>query len=284
MSELNILQNVKPANIVMTPYPHVVVEGALPEKLFNELARTYPSMRYVARDEENLNNKATLRGNAEVLDHPDEVAPIWREFFEFHLSQDFFDAFVRVWGGVVEQLHPDLPLNFGKPLEAFHAEARATGKGQSARNQAADIVLDCVFGVNTPVSKPTAVRGPHIDSPHKLFSSLLYFRTEQDDSRGGDHVMFELKNRMYPRGTLKRIPERYVRDVKVIPYRSNLLLFWLNGAHAIHGVTPRHVTQHPRRYVAVAGECYGDTTTGEYFARDPQWNRGMDRLRSLLNV
>ena len=61
MSELNILQNVKPANIVMTPYPHVVVEGALPEKLFNELARTYPSMRYVARDEENLNNKATLR-------------------------------------------------------------------------------------------------------------------------------------------------------------------------------------------------------------------------------
>ena len=39
---------------------------------------------------------------------------------------------------------------------------------------------------NSPVRTPSTVRGPHLDSPFKLFAALLYFRAPEDDSSGGD--------------------------------------------------------------------------------------------------
>src|SRR4029077_3835905 len=79
-SSLNILGNVKPADIRLDPYPHVLIHDALPQPIFDALAATFPSLEYVARDEAALNNKACLRGAADVVGDP-AVGAIWQDFF-----------------------------------------------------------------------------------------------------------------------------------------------------------------------------------------------------------
>jgi len=282
-SDLNILGRATPADIRLDPYPHILIHDALPEHIFEALAASFPSLEYVAREEATLNNKACLRAAADVVGDP-AVSDIWQDFFDYHLSRDFFDQFVNLWGETVARTHPGIEQNFGRPLRSFEVGTRTAGKGTASANRDPDIVLDCVFGINTPVRTETAVRGPHIDSPFKLFSSLLYFREPHDDSEGGEHEFYKLRRRMYPKRRLKKIPERYVRPVGTIPYRANTLLFWLNSAMSIHGVSPRLVTEVPRRYVAVMGECYGGGMKDGFFAQNPEWNTTMGRVRSWLNL
>ncbi|MEQ8860264.1 MAG: hypothetical protein RIC56_16625 [Pseudomonadales bacterium] len=279
---LSILGRATKADIRLDPYPHVVVHDALPEDVYRQLDAEFPEFDWIAGSEARENNRACLKPAAQALGSS-QVSRLWQAFFEYHLSAAFFDEFVALWGPTVLAQHPGFQANFGKALKDFEVGVRATGKSEASDNREADVVLDCVFGVNTPVWQPTPVRGPHIDSPFKLFSSLLYFRRVDDDSVGGDHQMFRLRRRMYPRARLKKIPGRYVEPVGRVPYRANTLLFWLNGVSAIHGVTARGVTSVPRRYVATMGECYGGTARDGFFAHHPQWESTLGRARSLLN-
>jgi hypothetical protein len=96
--------------------------------------------------------------------------------------------------------------------------------------------------------------------------------------------MYRLNRRMYPKSRLKKIPWRYVSPAKRFPYQANTLLFWLNSALSIHGVTPRAVTNEPRRYVAVMGECYGGKDHNGFFGHHPEWDSLPGRLRSLVNI
>ena len=43
---LSLLQNFKENNFFLDPFPHIVIENALPEKLYNELNDTYPTNKF----------------------------------------------------------------------------------------------------------------------------------------------------------------------------------------------------------------------------------------------
>jgi len=47
-----------------------------------------------------------------------------------------------------------------------------------------------------------------------------------------------------------------VERVKQVPYSANTLIMWINVPHSLHGVTPRSVTDIPRRYVNFVSESY----------------------------
>ena len=40
-------------------------------------------------------------------------------------------------------------------------------------------------------------------------------------------------------------------------YAPNTLVMWLNTPKALHGVTPRAITETPRRYINFVADCYG---------------------------
>ena len=46
---LSLLQNFKEDNFSLDPFPHIVIENALPEKLYKELADTYPINKFKIR-------------------------------------------------------------------------------------------------------------------------------------------------------------------------------------------------------------------------------------------
>jgi hypothetical protein len=123
-------------------------------------------------------------------------------------------------------------------------------------NMQADAMLDCQFVVNSPVVKPSSVRGSHVDKPYKLFAALLYFRHPEDRSAGGNLILERLKSGRYRFDRRQHVPERFVEPFAEIPYGPNTLIAWLNTSRSLHCVSPRSITPVPRRYVNFLVECY----------------------------
>ena len=276
-----VLDRLTAAHLHREPFHHYAIEEALPEALFTELADSFPSLEYVAGTGVLENNRPYLKSASEVL-ADDALPAAWRAFFEAHTAPAFFKQLLTLWGDAMRAAHPRLEDNFGKPLEDFTIGVRAPGKWDSAANRQTDVVLDCLFGVNSPVKTPTPARGPHVDSPAKLFSTLLYLRDPEDDCEGGAFELYAPKGRLYPKRQYKKIPDHRVARVKQVPYQANTLVGWLNGARAIHAVEPRSVTERPRRYIAITAECYGGREARGHFLHDPSWSSLTGRLRNLF--
>lgn len=242
--------------IRMAPFPHLVVPDALPRDLYDELERNYPPLTEVAGSGPLANNRLYKLAAADVI-ASSRIAPLWREFFSYHTSTEFFRRVLALWKDVLAELHPGITRAFGKAPEDFAVVRRQPGKKDNAANFAADLVLDCQFGMNSPVTTPSSVRGPHLDNPAKLFAALLYFRHEDDTSTGGELELYRVKPGQNPMARGSRVRPEAVEIAEHVAYAPNTLVMWLNSPWAIHGVSPRSITESPRRYVNFLGECYG---------------------------
>jgi hypothetical protein len=273
----DVLQKASRSEIRFDPFPHLVVHDALPEDRFQELARTYPSLGEVAGPG-NLKNNALYKKAAEAVIADRETSEEWREFFSYHCSSDFFDSVLDLWEDTIRATYPESDAYFGKPLRELTTGVRRAGRETDPRNAEEDLLLDCQFAINSPVSSASSVRGPHIDRRYKLFAALLYFRLPEDDVPGGDLTFFRYADPRFhyhrgitvpydfvdraPSRNLAKIRAREVEEVTTVPYASNTLVTWINTPYCIHGVTPRAETGLERRFVNMVGEAYAGSRDG----------------------
>ncbi|MGH8612994.1 MAG: 2OG-Fe(II) oxygenase [Gammaproteobacteria bacterium] len=160
-----------------------------------------------------------------------------------YLSAFFFDEVLRHIGEHIRALHPALEAQIGR-LDQASIGWRRPGAIE-------DVVLDCQFGINSPLDRPSRVRSVHCDHHHKLFNALLYMRTDDDDSTGGDLVLYQLRGaRIWGhKGDPYGIPDDHVTQVAQIPYRANTLVLFVNSPISLHGVSERQPTKHVHRYL-----------------------------------
>jgi hypothetical protein len=109
------------------------------------------------------------------------------------------------------------------------------------------------FGINTPVTAPSSVRGAHVDSWHKLFVGLFYLRRPDDESTGGDLILYRRKPGRRRDRWAASIDFDDVEAVVTVPYEPNSYVLFLNTEDAIHGVSPRSVSSVPRYLVVTSG-------------------------------
>ena len=145
-------------------------------------------------------------------------------------------------------------------------------------------MMDVQFGVNSPVTAPTTVRGPHVDNNHKLFTGLLYFRLPEDDAEGGDLRLYRFRSQRAHHDARMDYEERFVEPFRTIPYRPNSFIMWLNTGRSLHGVTPRPPTPMHRRYVNFIGEAYALTTDGFFPLRRSLLGEATSALRRLAGA
>ena len=89
-NKYSVLQNAKKADVRLHPYPHVIIENCLPDDVYEELERTYPSYKDIVKIAKpgrsiSPNTRVDLRASM-VLKEPTGgiVSKAWEEFVKYH--------------------------------------------------------------------------------------------------------------------------------------------------------------------------------------------------------
>lgn len=245
MAAPRLLANVTPDQVTTTPYPHFSKQNVLPPEIYHVLDREFPDLPTILNGRTTYGNNEAVRMSAKQVLRDRRISPLWRSFFEYHTSADYWRNVVRVFGDRFRDEFPGLEMRMGRHFEDW----RVIPRGYSGE---AEVRLDCQFVMNTPVTQPCSVKNPHVDLCDKIFSGLFYFRDAADTASGGDLEMYEW--RRAPRFIKHRTMKRDIKLAKTVAYQPNTYLCFMNSTKAIHGVSPRSVTDIPRRYINFIAE------------------------------
>jgi len=246
--ESSLLSPASAADVVAEPFAHLLRAAALPSGEYRVLAEEFPPLPVVAQQVAALgSNQAVRLSAAQALGRPD-VSRAWRRFFELHTSDEYWRDVVRVFGDALRATFPHLETRIGRRFEHWRVARRGTDAD-------ADVRLDCQFVMNTAVTTRSSVKTPHVDKYDKIFSALLYMRPPDDPTAGGDLDLYRW--RRSPRFVKHRVVPSDVELVRTIPYAPNTYVAFVNSPRSVHGVSPRDVTDVPRRYVNFIAEIPG---------------------------
>lgn len=240
-----LLSNVLPRDVATEPYAHYTCADAVAGPLYDELAAGFPTLDMIVNGRAEVRSNEAVRMTAKQVLGDRRISPLWREFFEYHTSAGYWRDVTRLFAPHFRREFPGLEERIGRPYEDWRVMPRGYAGEAEAR-------LDCQFVMNTPVTRKSTVKTPHIDLCDKIFSALFYMRDPLDDSRGGDLDIYDWRRE--PRFIKHRALNRDVELVKTVPYRANAYLCFVNSTQAVHGVSPRDLTQVPRRYINFIAE------------------------------
>ena len=240
---ISLLAKFTKEDVKSEPYPYVVIENALDENFYRELEESYPTDEQIAGS--NLNNNTRYQLSAK---DKDKLPNIWKEFVEYHCSQEFYDEFINLFGEHI----PD-NLSWLKQSSSYVRKV-------SNPRLPSDVALDCQIGINSPVTQESSVKSAHVDNRVELFAGLLYLRQADDKSTGGDLDIYKPKDPMMTIVHKKEMDLRLLEKVDTVPYKANTFVLFLCSRYSIHGVTPRSVTPYSRRLVNVIGELSAGRT------------------------
>lgn len=231
MNNISLLSNAKRINFFKSPFPHLLIEDALPKEYYNILSSKFPINFFKSIEEENDNNVRKDLFNKEIKEKKD-IDIYWKKFISYHSSKSFLSEILDFFYDDIFQKYPKKfkDLDFLKNLDT--------------NNQLST-------SVNTPVKKQSSVRGAHLDNLNKLFTGLFYMKIDEDRSSGGNLELYSWKkNYSNVKKRLlgsKDISMEHVIIEKTINYKPNTFIIFLNSIDSLHGVTPRSETEHYRR-------------------------------------
>ena len=97
---LSILQN--KTKVITDPYPHLVIEDALPSKLYDHLEEEWPEKQLLKTAP--YDNGICYRLKADEMLRPNKVSNVWREFTQYHTSAEFFAEVAELFGDLIPHI------------------------------------------------------------------------------------------------------------------------------------------------------------------------------------
>ena len=249
----------------MEPYPHIIIDDALPQDVYDALAQSYPDpMNLPPKMREKNNHRYNLLSKWGAAEFAFESASdVWQAFLNRHDSPEFVEEVLALFPGYAACEADRTVLNVNA-LGAGLAEKI----GVPAEVRAEEINARSTVGINTPVTEVSSVRGAHTDAIRKAYVGLMYFRHEGDASSGGDLEIFRWKADAERKPWAVAVERDLLELVDTIGYKANRYVLFLTTDDALHGVSPRSITPYFRRLVVTSGWLPGvdhydtDTTHG----------------------
>jgi hypothetical protein len=242
---LNMLHGISAADVIARPFAHVVRQDVLPSHDYETLDSEFPSLTQMLGGRSNFGNNEAVRLSVRQVLGSNQISPIWKDFFAFHTSSDYWREIIRIFGQHLRQEFPRLEERVGRRFEDW----RVVPRGYSGD---AEVRLDCQFVMNTPVVAVSTVKSPHVDLCDKILSSLFYFRSAQDNVNGGDLDLYAWRRK--PRFVKHRTLQQDIEISRTVSYAANTFVAFVNSEKSVHGVSPRGVTTIPRRYINFIAE------------------------------
>jgi hypothetical protein len=230
---LSVLQS-KP-KLQLEPYPHVIINNALPEKLYDQLEKEWPAEQLLATTP--YDDGICYRLKADEMLKPNIVSNIWKEFTEYHTSKDFYFEVCNLFEGFIKD-----------------KDATLGPRGWASKDTT--VWTDCQTVMHEPITHTS--RTPHIDNPREMYAGLLYMPYKNDSATGGDFQIYRAKKNITKVDMIKgrHIFEEDLGNVEItVPYKKNTFVMFANTTpNAIHGVTPRINASMHRRSVNIIAE------------------------------
>ena len=230
---LSVLQ--KKPKLVLEPYPHFVIEDALPLDIYDQLEKEWPKEQLLST--EPFDQGICYRLKADEMLKPKKVSNLWKEFTEYHTSIEFYKQMTKVFGDLVPHIE-DLTLS-----------PRGWDTGHDK------IGTDCQTVMHKPIDYSS--RTAHIDNPREIYAALLYMPYKEDRSTGGEFQIHETHDTIseVDRNSGREVKEKAGRIVKTIPYKANtLVVFCNNSTRCVHSVSARRDAVLHRRSVNIIAE------------------------------
>jgi len=237
--ELSVLQNFK--GVEMQPFPHLCIDNALPENVYNELVDTFPED--IVCSTPVLDNGITYRHKSNPVLLESRTPSIWKEFFAYHTSPEFFQYVIEIFEDAFLKYYP----------KEIYKELLIGDVGIRRIQKKTAFVTDCQFVVHEPVDETGTTRTPHLDNPGEIYAGLLYMKKTNDASTGGNFTLHEINTvdsiyKKSGRAVQKSNP------VKEIQYKANNFCMFLNVHNSVHSVTPRTNAVERRHSINIIGE------------------------------
>ena len=232
----------KKPTVQVDPYPHVVIEDALPWDLYKKLEAEFPEKTLLATDP--FDDGICYRLKADKLLSLTFESGVWRDFAEYHTSAEWFNE-------VNDLFKPHMP----SVLHKTFTESELGARGWADENT--NIWTDCQAVMHKPIKEKTS-RTPHIDNPMEMWAGLLYMPYPDDQSTGGEFQIYSTQSNVQK---VDKKAGRQIYDsdlgtvVKTIPYKRNtFVMFANNSPNTVHGVSLRQNATLNRRSVNIIGE------------------------------
>ena len=232
----------KKPTVQTDPYPHVIIEDALPWDLYENLEAEFPEKTLLATDP--FDNGICYRLKADKLLSLTFESGLWRDFAEYHTSAEWFNE-------VNELFKPYMPGVLHKTFTEDDLGAR----GWADENK--NIWTDCQAVIHKPIEEKST-RTPHIDNPMEMWAGLLYMPYPDDQSTGGEFQIYSTQS------SVQKVDKKAGRQIydsdlgtviKTIPYKRNtFVMFANNSPNTVHGVSLRQNATLNRRSVNIIGE------------------------------
>ena len=223
--------------LVLDPYPHFVIEDALPEDLYATLEKEWPTEQLLSTDP--YDNGICFRLKADEMLKPNRVSDTWREFTRYHTSAEFY----REVKDIFNDLMPEVP-NLDESL------------GPRGWDKGTDLIgTDCQTVMHKPVDFSS--RTPHIDNPREIYAGLLYMPYDDDESTGGEFQIHKATSNIVEvnKNKGREVGDKQGEIVKTVPYKKNTFVMFLNNSsQAVHSVSARKNATLHRRSVNIIAE------------------------------
>ena len=244
MTPPSILSKANSSMVVLEPFPHIIIQNAIPQDFANKLTDQFPIDLF----DLSYDNKRFDINSYQAI-YKKNISKEWNDFIAYHSSKDFFNEFINIFSSALEN------CNY---VEIDNLKNLNIGRREQHSFASRDFLLDAQISLNTPVLSKSSVRQVHVDNENKLFSGLFYLRQPCDDSVGGNLQLCKwpssysdkLKLQAYKEG----LDTKHFEVFNEVKYQNNIAIIFLNSINALHCVSPREPTRNVRTFMNLVGE------------------------------
>ena len=260
---LSPLQNFKKEDFYLKPYPHLVIENALPNDLYDELCEKFPKMN----EKQSTFENTIFTLLSEDIQKSNEIDVLWKNFIKQYSSQTFYDETIEIFGQNILNVYKN---HFSKIEDLKKLTIENSQENQ--KKKSTDLYLNGNIMYYTEVKKDGIPKKDsegklrvHSDGPNKFITSLMYFKDKSDitENMGGDlaihHWRFPIpffikkiilaKNDNFINSIIRHFQFIFIGLTKKITYKPNTFVMFLGSIDSLHSVTSRKKGSPVRRNV-----------------------------------